>query len=142
MFRGRAAVLVLAFAVATVSLLIAAPALFSGDAPFSADSELGSLSRQESEGTQAVNFTCDAGTEWAFNVTVWIDLSDGMDREEAVLVAKSLYESIHKNSTCNLKSTQANEDGTWTIYLLWDGSHYFNVEVNPHDRTLDFNSCL
>ncbi len=141
MFRGRVAVVLVSFAMATVCLSLVAAVFFGGD-DLSASSELDSLSWRELDGVQAVNFTCDAGTEWAFNVTVRIDLSDGMDREEAVLVAKSLYESIHKNSTCNLKSTQANEDGTWTVYLLWDGSHYFNVEVNPHDRTLDFNSCL
>jgi len=150
MFRGRAAVVILAFAVATVGLSIVAAGLF-GDDDFSADSELANLrNQQESNVPEAVIFTCHAGSEYAFNFSVRIDLSDGMYKDEAVLVATSLYEHNMKQTNYEVKLAQAHEDGTWTVYLLWGSvsggeienhSHYYNVHVNPTNRTVEYDRC-
>jgi hypothetical protein len=139
-FRGRAAGLVLAFALATVSLSLAASALFSGDDPFSAG-ESSDLNQRESDGWEAVVFTCNAGTEYEFTFAVEVDLSDGMSSAEATLAATSLFKHEIKHSSYTVKSTQSNGDGTWTVYLNWDGSHYFNVHVNPSNRTVEYERC-
>jgi len=139
-FRGRAAGLVLAFALATVSLSLAVPALLGGDDPFSAG-ELVSLSQRDSDGWETVVFTCHAGTEYAFTFAVEVDLSDGLSSAEATLVATSLFKHEMKKSNYTVKSTQSNMDGAWTVYLNWDGSHYFNVHVNPSNRTVEYERC-
>jgi hypothetical protein len=140
MFRGRAAVVLVSFAIATVSLSMFAAVLFGGD-DFSAGSNLANLSRQESGGAQAVNFTCHAGSEYAFTFAVEVDLSDGMNSSEATLVATSLYEFEMKKDNYTVKSTQDNGDGTWMVFLNWDGSHYYNVHVNPTNRTVEYSRC-
>ena len=87
------------------------------------------------------NFTCNAGTEYAFDFSVGVNLNDGMDSSEATLVAITLFEHEIKDKDYEVKETQPNGDGTWTVYLLWDGNHYFNVHVNATDRTVEYDRC-
>jgi hypothetical protein len=49
---------------------------------------------------------------------VRVDLSDGMDSAEAILVGTSLYEFNMKQKNYEVKETLANDDGTWAVYLL------------------------
>ncbi len=102
-------------------------------------------------GLVPVEFTCDAGTKYAFNFTANLDLSDGMDSGEAAAVARSLYEHELKQQNYEVKSTQSDGNGCWTVYLLWgavspnghveDHSHYFNVHVNATAKTVDYDRC-
>ncbi len=141
MFRGKAAVVLVSFAMATVCLSMVAAVFFGGD-DLSASSDLNSLrSQQESDGAGAIVFTCHAGTEYAFTFAVEVDLSDGMDSSEATLVATSLYEFEMKKDNYTVKSTQDNGDGTWMVFLNWDGSHYYNAHVNPTNRTVEYERC-
>ena len=86
-------------------------------------------------------FTCNAGTEYAFDFSVGVNLTDGMDGSEATSVATALFEHELKDHVYEVKETQLNDDGTWTVYLLWDGNHYFNVHVNAANRTVEYDRC-
>jgi hypothetical protein len=52
-------------------------------------------------------------------VTVTIDLNDGMNSAEAVMVANKIFEHELTNATYEVKSAEANDAGIWTVYLLW-----------------------
>ena len=139
MYKSKVAILALVLILVVVSVFVFAAGLFND--PTKAGSELNSLSQQETVNAQAVNFTCHAGTEYAFEFPVRVDLSDGMDSAEATLVGTSLYEFNMKQKNYEVKETLANDDGTWTVYLLWDGNHYYNVHVNATDRTVEYDRC-
>jgi hypothetical protein len=88
---------------------------------------------------------------YEFKFSVPVNLSDGMDSSEATLVASRLFEYNMKHKNYEVKETQANGDGTWTVYLLWGSvsasgqvenhSHYYNVHVNVTDRTVEYDRC-
>lgn len=84
-------------------------------------------------------------------LTVNVDLNDGMNREEAILVAQPLFAYVHSHATNELKSAEVNEAGVWTVSLPWgavspDGyqeshGHYFIATIDPTTRTADYNTC-
>jgi hypothetical protein len=85
-------------------------------------------------------------------VTANINLNDGMNRDEAVLVAEILFPQVHSHATYELKSAEVNEANIWTVSLPWgavspDGSqenhnHYFIAEIDPLTKTIQFNTCF
>jgi hypothetical protein len=106
---------------------------------------------QSVNGQGAVDFTCHAGTEYAYVFPVPIDLSDGMDSDEAITVAGSLYESNMNQTNYEVKSVESTAEGSWTVYLLWGAitpkgevenhSHFYNVHINATTRTVDYDRC-
>ena len=98
-----------------------------------------------------VDFTCDIGSPYAFTVTVVVDLNDGINIDEAIVVAEAIFNHELINATYEVKSANASDGEIWMVYLLWgavspDGyheshSHYFNVEINPLDRTVTYSRC-
>ncbi|MCW4003821.1 MAG: hypothetical protein NWE95_07920 [Candidatus Bathyarchaeota archaeon] len=86
-------------------------------------------------------FTCNACTKYAFDFSVGVNLNDGMDSSEATLVAIALFEHEMNDKEYAVKETKSNSDGIWTVYLLWDGNHYFNVHVNATARTVEYDRC-
>jgi hypothetical protein len=99
-----------------------------------------------------VEFTCDAGTKYAFTFIVNVNLGDGMSSDEAIAVAGSLYEHELKQQNYEVKSVQCDGGDCWTVYLLWGSvspsgeieshGHYFNVHVNATSRTVSYDRCL
>ncbi|GEM_PF-2254276 len=96
-------------------------------------------------------FVCHAGTEYEFAFPVKIDLSDGMNADEAEAVARCLYETTMNQTNYEVKAVESNSDGTWTVFLLWGAiyltgeeenhGHYFNVHVNATDKTASYERC-
>lgn len=123
---------------------VEAPANMTGSGP----RVLGDVEKSDRE---AVNFTCYAGCEYEFAFPVKVDLSDGMNADEAEKVARCLYEVNMNQTNYEVKNVQSNSDGTWTVFLLWGSaspngelenhSHYYNVYVNATDRTVEYDRC-
>ncbi len=84
-------------------------------------------------------------------LTVNIDLNDGMNREEAIVVAQQLFSYAHSHSTYELKSAEVNEAGVWSVSLPWgivwaDGtqeshSHFFIATIDPTTLTVEYATC-
>jgi cytoskeletal protein RodZ len=85
-------------------------------------------------------------------LTVNVDLNDGMNREEAILVAQQVFAYVHSSSTNELKSAEVNEAGVWTVSLPWgavlpDGyqeshGHYFIATIDPMTRIVEYKTCF
>jgi len=85
-------------------------------------------------------------------LTINIDLNDGMNRDEAILVAQQLFAYAHSHATYELKSAEVNDAGVWTVSLPWgavspDGSqeshsHFFIATIDPATRTVEFSTCF
>jgi hypothetical protein len=98
-----------------------------------------------------LDFICDIGSSYAFTVTVVVDLNDGMNNDEAIVVAETIFKHELINATYEVKSTNATGAESWTVYLLWGAvsphgyheshSHFFNVVVNPLNRTVTYSRC-
>jgi hypothetical protein len=99
---------------------------------------------------ESVNFACNAGSPYEFTVTVKIDLSDGMNSTEAVMVAREIFEH-ELNATYAVKSAEADDAGVWTVDLSWEFdlpsgkpevlNHFFDVTINPLDQTVTYSRC-
>lgn len=97
-----------------------------------------------------VDFTINGSSNVV--LTVNVDLNDGMNREEAILVAQQLLSYAHSHFTYELKSAEDNDAGVWTVSLPWgavspDGyqeshSHYFIATIDPASRTISFSTCF
>jgi hypothetical protein len=98
-----------------------------------------------------VDFTCNARSAYAFNVTVYIDLNDGMDQTEAKIVAEAIINHELISAVHEFKSANVSDSGIWTVNFSWgairpDGSqeslgHYFDVTINVSDRTVTYDRC-
>lgn len=90
-----------------------------------------------------------------------MDLNDGMNREEAVVVASAIINHSLTNASYEVKLAQDDECGVWRVNFGWeynslrgitlpDGSvseglvlgHYFNVVICPQNRTVTYNRCM
>jgi hypothetical protein len=82
-----------------------------------------------------------------------IDLNDGMDQTEAIMVAQQLLARAHPgNITYEFKSAEVDAEGVWTVSLPWglvspDGtqeshSHYFITTIDPTSLTVDYGTCF
>ena len=98
-----------------------------------------------------LDFICDIGSPYAFTVRVVVDLNDGMNNDEAIVVAETIFKHELINATYEVKSANATGAEAWTVYLLWGAvspngyheshSHFFNVVVNPLNRTVTYSRC-
>jgi hypothetical protein len=98
-----------------------------------------------------IDFTCNAGSAYAFTVTVAVDLDDGMNQAEAITVAEAIFNHEMANATYEVNSANDSNAGIWTVYLSWgaiypDGTHevhthYFNVVIDPLNRTITYSRC-
>jgi hypothetical protein len=145
---------VIVLACVSILLVISVSALVIGlfNTSATSESELRGLS-EIGTNVVATNFTCHAGSEYAFVFPVEVNLSDGMDSEEATIVARRLYETEMNQTNYEVKSVQSDGDGAWMVFLLWGSgtprangelenhSHYFNVHVNATDRTVEYDRC-
>ena len=97
------------------------------------------------------SFACHAGTPYEFAFPVKVDLSDGMNSDEAEAVVRCLYETTMNQTNYEIKEVSSNSDGAWTVFLLFgsvspDGyvenhNHYYNVHVNATDKTVRYDRC-
>jgi len=98
-----------------------------------------------------VTFTCNSGSKYAFTVIANVDLNDGMNQAEATMVAEAIINHELKSAAHEFKSANVTDEGIWTINFSWgairpDGSqeslgHYFDVTINPLDRTVTYSRC-
>ena len=98
-----------------------------------------------------VDFTCSIGSSYSFTVKVAVDLNDGMNRAEALLVADAVFSHEMKSSQYIVKSAEANNLGIWNVDLSWgaifpDGqqeslTHFFDVIINPQNQTATYARC-
>ena len=98
-----------------------------------------------------VDFTCNARSAYAFNVTVYLDLNDGMDQTEANIVAEAIINHELISAVHEFKSANVSNSGVWIVNFSWgaiypDGhqeslGHYFDVTINPSDRTVTYARC-
>ena len=96
-----------------------------------------------------VDFTINGSSHTA--LTVNVDLNDGLNKEEAIQVAKQLIVYAHPHSTHELKSAELNDAGVWIVSLPWgatspDGyqeshSHIFVAAIDSATRTVQFSTC-
>ncbi len=121
------------------------------------DEAASNMPQPKTSSAQWVDFTCNAGSKYAFTVTVKIDLSDGMDSAEAVTVANAIFKHEMTEAIYELKSTKAHDDGIWSVNLSWEYSpmrsttgeqdasppfgHYFEVVINPLNQTVTYSRC-
>ena len=96
-----------------------------------------------------VNFTCRLSYDGAaFTIAVDINLTDWMNRDEAILVANTLFDNTlgQSGQPHQLKSADMDELGVWTVKLIWgystaDLMHWFEAEIDPFNRTIVYNHC-
>lgn len=96
-----------------------------------------------------VNFTCHlAYGDLVLTITADINLTDWMNRDEAVLVANSLFDHTlgQTGQLHQLESSDMDELGVWTVELTWgystaDLSHWFLAEIDPFNRTIVYWHC-
>ena len=86
-------------------------------------------------------------------ITAYIDLNDGMSREEAIVVAEQLIATAHPgNITYELKSADVTAEGVWTVSLPWgivspngfqeSHSHVFVAIIDPTTLTVEYETCF
>lgn len=96
--------------------------------------------------SQMANFTCRyASSDATFNVTVKVNLADGMDRDEAIKVAVEVFK-VSVNARYALESISVDKAGIWTVRFSWgyEGEllgHWFEAIINPFDQTVVYNRC-
>ena len=75
------------------------------------------------------------------NLTVNVDLSDGMNMSEAVHVAYALFDDCMGTWQHEVVSANMTEQGMWTVQLSWDYGHWFRVTIDPVSKTIAYNRC-
>jgi len=101
---------------------------------------------------QFANFTCAwAGSGYpneAFTVTVDVNLTDGMNLDEAIRVAAKVFNvTMGQNMLCELNSTCEDENGIWTVEFAWEYAsalylgHWFETVIDPFNQTVVFDRC-
>jgi hypothetical protein len=101
--------------------------------------------------TQAVTFTCNSGSKYAFTIIANVDLNDGMNQAEATMVAEAIINHELTSAVHEFKSANVTDAEIWTINFSWGAispnghqeslSHYFDVTINPSDRTVTYSRC-
>lgn len=101
---------------------------------------------QKPETNKPTSFTCryDSSNE-TFAVAVEIDLTDGMNQDEAVKVATEVFK-VSVGGQYELRTVTADEQGLWTVEFGWGYpgeslGHWFEGVINPFDRTVTYNRC-
>jgi len=122
-----------------------------------------SLKLQEQTSANAVRFTCGTSSgNLAFNVTASVDLSDGMNQQEALVVADTVYAKVSGTRRQNVPSSlesdaTANDNGVWTVKFqaVYTITSYFEpghsgegtrvvrenfaAVINPFDLTVTYS---
>lgn len=85
------------------------------------------------------------------SITVNVDLNNGMDRVEAILVAEKALEYAHNHETHQVESAEVT-DGIWEVSLPWGAvmsngkqeshDHYFVATIDPIERTVAYSTCF
>jgi hypothetical protein len=96
-----------------------------------------------------VNFTCHlAYGDIVFTIAADINLTDWMNRDEAILLANTLFDNVlgHLGKLHQLKFADMDELGVWTVELIWgystaDLGHWFQAEIDPFNRTIVYWHC-
>ena len=105
-----------------------------------------------------VNFTIPIGLTVAgsSNVfTVYIDLNDGMNRDEAITVAETILNRELTNAIHVVKSAEVSSEGMWNVDFNWEYpmtlengtqitpvlGHFFDVIINPQNQTATYTRC-
>ena len=101
--------------------------------------------------TQAVTFTFNSLIIYSFTVIVNVDLNDGMNQAEATMVAEAIINHELTSAVHEFKSANVTDAEIWTINFSWGAispnghqeslSHYFDVTINPSDRTVTYSRC-
>lgn len=92
------------------------------------------------------NFVCRyVSSETTFNVTVKVNLMDGMNQEEAIEVASEVF-NFSVGTPHALESVNVDENGIWTVQFTWgyEGEalgHWFEAIINPFNQTVVYNRC-
>ena len=101
-----------------------------------------------------VNFTC----AWArigdpnktFTVTINVDLTDGMNLDEAIRVATTVFNvTMGQNKLHGLRFADEDENGIWKIEFGWEYAtvtplyfgHWFEAIINPSNQTVVYDRC-
>ncbi len=101
---------------------------------------------------QYANFTCAwAGSGYpnqTFIVTVDVNLTNGMNLDEAIKVAAKVFNfTMGPNKLSELKSTYKNENGIWAVEFAWEYSsalylgHWFETIIDPFNQTVVYDRC-
>jgi acetyltransferase-like isoleucine patch superfamily enzyme len=100
---------------------------------------------------ETVGFTCRLNVNATFTVPVAVNLDDGMNSTEAVMVADRIFEHEMTSATYMVKSAEADADGVWTVKLSWglvvNGeqeslSHFFDVGIDPLNQAVTYSRCF
>jgi regulatory protein YycI of two-component signal transduction system YycFG len=80
-----------------------------------------------------------------FTTAVKINLTDGMDQDEAVEVATDVFNATI-NAQYSVKSVSMDKDSVWTVEFRWGYQgeplgHWFKAVINPIDRTVVYDRC-
>lgn len=110
-----------------------------------------SLSQRPSENDVSggfVVFSCSPSWNGeVFSLTVDVDLTDEMDRGEAIFVANALFENRFGQAMIHqFRSAEVDELGSWKVTLTWgystmDLGHWFEARIDPFNRTIVYNRC-
>ena len=101
---------------------------------------------QKPETNKPTSFTCRYNSSnQTFAVSAEIDLTDGMNQDEAVKVATEVFKAS-VGAQYQLRTASANEQGMWTVEFDWGYpgeslGHWFEAIINPFDRTAAYNRC-
>lgn len=93
---------------------------------------------------RTVNFTCSCYfLNNTFTVAVEVNLTDGMNQDEAIKVANKVFEVTigQAGQPHQFRSASVDEDGIWTIELTWNFGHWFEAVINPFNKTVVYNHC-
>jgi hypothetical protein len=75
------------------------------------------------------------------NLTVNVDLSNGMNLSEAVQVAYALFDDCMGTWQREAVSANMTEQGMWAVQLSWDYGHWFRATIDPANQTIVYNHC-
>ncbi len=118
-----------------------------------------SLKPNEPPESNAVNNTATENIDWTcslyfhnetFIVTVDVNLTDGMNLEEAIRVATTVFNvTMGQNKLHGLRSADEDENGIWRIEFGWEYAtatplylgHWFEAIINPFNQTVVYDRC-
>ena len=129
----------------TLVSLVSAPVILEGYL-YSRQQTAGSSSPENTAALGLVNFTCTlAYYESSFEISVSINLTDGMNMNEALLVADVLFNKT-MNALHQSGSAETDELGLWKVLIIWgystlDLGHWFRAEIDPFNRTIVYSHC-
>jgi len=122
-----------------------------------------SLKLQEQASANAIRFACGTSSgNPAFNVTASVDLSDGTDQHEALVVADTVYAKVSQTRRQNMPSSlesdaSVDDNGVWTVKFraVYTITSYFELGhsgvgtrvlrenfaavINPSDHTVTYS---